>query len=116
MTVGSIVVTLTFDDPDAATGKFAVRLPKGAQVIVNATKITEVFNAGSTNVLTVGYGASLNEFIASGDVDETALGWTAVDRANEVTLTEEKDIYVKFVETGDAATTGSVDYVLTWIY
>lgn len=104
-----------FDTTNIATGVFIVRLPKGAKLFVNAVGIITAFNAATTNVITLGYGASYNELIASGDVNAGTAGYTDVARGKYLTFTEDKDLFLKYAQTGTAANAGAGRLNLSWI-
>lgn len=85
------------------------------QVLV---EIVTVFNAATTNVLTIGTTTgNANEIVASGDVTATALAVTPVTRGRGTSLTAAGDIniYVKFAQTGTAATTGKARVVIEYV-
>lgn len=73
------------------------------------------FNAGSTNVLTVGGedDSGYDDIIAAGDIDETAATSQrgAVGKLGIVD-DEDADIYIMYAQTGTAATTGDATVCL----
>ena len=81
-------------------------IPKGAGVIGAMVAVTEVFNAGTTNVLVVGTWDDLDELVEAGDVDETTVGTYLVCHRGVRVLTEDTEYWVEFTQTGAAATTG----------
>lgn len=87
---------------------FANYLPADAQVFAVIVKITAAYNAASTNVLTVGSNSSsYNNMVASGDVDESTTGADIVWTGAELDLSAAPVLpYVKYAQTGDAATAG----------
>lgn len=105
------------------------RLPAGAFIVLVQVEIGTVFNAGTTNVLTVGTtAASANELVAAADVNEAATGVTAVTRGLGTTLTggpgigtaapavtSEVDLYVKYTQSGTAGTTGVATIVIGFV-
>lgn len=77
------------------------------QIEVSAQVIT-AFNAVSTNVLTVGYDTTANQWLASGDITEGTPGYYPANNAvTKFRLTADTDIYIKYTQTGTAATTGA---------
>src|SRR5581483_6239246 len=62
--------TVNFNDPNIASGvAFDESLPAGAFIISVTIEIVTAFNAGTTNVLTIGTNATTyNNVVASGDV------------------------------------------------
>lgn len=109
--------TVNYNDPGIATG-IPVRswLPEGAQILRTVVTIQTVFNAQTTNVLTVGTNASsYNNIVASGDVDETVLGATTVLTGAKLNaLSADKQVYVMYTQTGTAATTGKASIVIEY--
>lgn len=101
-----LTTTISFDSENAATGVFMGILPVRAQIHLVQVNVETAFDAGSTNVLTVGYGASLNEIVAAGDVDETSATTQAVTTGLSLEFTAEKKVYAKYVQTGTAAENG----------
>lgn len=94
-------------------------LPKGAVVIGTTVGIKTVFNAASTNVLIVGTAADDDALVAAAGVDETAVAVTRVapaTLAGNLAPSADTDIYVKYTQSGTAASTGAawvvVEYVL----
>ena len=102
--------TVNYNDAGIATGlAFDNALPMGAFIFQVLVEIVVAFNAGTTNVLTVGtVSTAYNNMVAAGDVNEAATGVTDVLTGRGRALTAAADIvpYVKFTETGTAATTG----------
>ncbi len=108
-------ISFAYNTTGISTGVFFVRLPKGAKLILNQMVLSAAFNAASTNVIVAGYGASLNELVAAGDIDESQA--TVQDAASGLklaALTEDKDIYVKYTQTGTAADAGAATYNIAW--
>lgn len=94
-------------------------VPKGAVVIGTTVGITTVFNAGTTNVLIVGTSGDDDALVAAADVNEAAVAVTRVapaTLAGAIAASADTDVYVKYTQTGTAATTGAgwvvVEYVL----
>ena len=105
---------IAFDTAGASAGIFVARVPKGAKLSINQFVVGTAFNAASTNVIVAGYGASLNELLAAGDVTEGTPGVYNGVAGLMLTFTEDKDVYLKFTETGAAATTGAGKYIMQW--
>jgi hypothetical protein len=108
--------TVNFNDAGIATGvAFDNPLPQNAFIENVLVEIVVVFNAGTTNVLTAGTnGASYDNIVAAGDINEAALGVTRVDRALGRSLTAAGDVtpYVRYTQTGTAGTTGQAIVVI----
>lgn len=110
----TVETRIAFNTAGAAAGIFVARIPKGAKLSINRFVVGTAFNAAGTNVIVAGYGASLNELLAAGDVTEGTPGVYDGVAGMMLTFTEDKDVYLKFTETGTAATTGSGKYILQW--
>lgn len=108
--VNTLKKTINYNDSGIASGKsFANSLPLGANILDVMVEIVTPFNAGTTNVLTVGTNASdYNDIVAAGDVDEAAAGVTKVNRAlgRSLASAAEKAVFAKYTQTGGAATAG----------
>lgn len=108
-------IDFAYNTPNIATGVFFVRLPKGARLITNDVIPSTAFNAGTTNVFVAGYGASLNELVAAGDIDETSTTvQTAASGLKLAALTTDVDVYIKYTQTGTAASAGAARYNIAW--
>ncbi|MGH6894880.1 MAG: hypothetical protein ACREEP_21755 [Dongiaceae bacterium] len=95
------------NDPGIATGVVIGRLPANAQVTQALARVRTTFNAGTTNVLTVGTNASsYDNIFGTADIAEGSAGNNAAPLANLQEALSEADIYVKYTQTGTAATQG----------
>lgn len=113
--VNTLRFEVNYNDAGISSGVKKGRLPVGAFITDILAKIVTVFNAASTNVLTVGSNASdYNNIIAAGDVNEASAATTRVTTGLGVGAdgTTETDIYAKYTQTGTAATTGRAIIVL----
>jgi len=108
------VVNFAYNTTGVSTGLFVARLPKGAKISINQVVVGTAFNAGTTNVIVAGYGASLNELIGTSDVTEGTAGVYNGVAGLMLTLTEDKDVYIKYTQTGAAADAGAGKYILQW--
>jgi len=108
-------ITVSFDSANIATGVFWFRIPKRSRIVECGVNVETAFNAATTNVLTAGHGASLNEIVAAGDVDESSATYQAVTTPLGLEFADEKDISVKYTQSGTAATTGKATLVLSYI-
>jgi hypothetical protein len=119
-------VTVNFNDPRIASGVWYATLPKNAYILQIDAYVTTAFNAATTNVITLGVtAASANEILASGITAGTpgiyhltaaaglGLAVTAV-AGNQTALNGAVPVFVKYAQTGTAATTGQVTIVLTF--
>ena len=101
--------TVNFNDPNITTGvAFDNSLPAGAVILQVMVEIVTVFNAVTTNVLTVGTVATAyNNIVAAGDVNEAATGVTLVTRGLGQSLTAADVVpFAMYTQSGTAATTG----------
>lgn len=70
--------------------------------------VTTVFNAGTTNVLTVGDGTTANKYLAAADVTEGSTGVTPVGGKGPFPAeTAAGTLRATYTQTGTAATTGA---------
>lgn len=109
--------TVNYNDTDIATGVgFKHYLPDGASILFVNVKIKTAFNAGTTNVLTVGQNAtSYNDMVAAADVNEAATGSSMVLRGADLTISGDARPFVKYTQTGTAATAGKAEIVIAYI-
>jgi hypothetical protein len=91
------------------------RIPAGSMLMPAQVRITTVFNAATTNVLTVGANASANtDIVAAGELNEGATGVTIVGTGAALTFANDTDIYVRYTQTGTAATTGAATILIPY--
>lgn len=110
---------INFNDAFIAAPRDPVAcIPALAFITQVLVEIVTAFNAVTTNVLTIGTTTgNANEIVNAADVDETTLGVTPVTRARGTTLTAAGDInvYVKYTQTGTAATAGKARVVIEYV-
>lgn len=83
-------------------------LAAGDVVVKVWAEVTQVFNAGTTNVLVVGDGTTANKYLAAGDVAEGSTGVTPAGAAGPFAAESAAGtLRVTFTSTGTAATTGA---------
>jgi hypothetical protein len=109
--------TVEFDTYQIGTaGKVPLgTLPAGAIVTGMLVKVTEAFNAATTNVLTVGTASDDDAIIGAADVDETTVGTTVTFAAVGYKATAATPLFIKYAQTGTAATAGAADIVLWFV-
>ena len=116
--VNTLRKTVNYNDAGISSGlAFAASLPIGAFILSVHVEIVTAFNAGTTNVLTVGTNSSsYNDIVAAGDVDEAATGNNDVTRGRGRSLaaSAEKPVFAKYTQTGTAATAGQAVIVVTY--
>lgn len=110
--------TVNFNDAGISSGlAFDNSFPIGAYILGTWVSIVVAFNAGSTNVLTVGTNSTTyNNLVNSTDVDETAIATTQVLRGSGPTIAATADItpFVKYTQTGGAANAGQAIIVILY--
>jgi hypothetical protein len=102
--------TVKFDDANIGTGIKLCDIPKGTFITKAAAVVVTPFNAATTNVITVGYAADTDEILAGADITAGTAGTYSKEmfvlgKAND-------KIYVKYAQTGTAATAGEADIYL----
>jgi hypothetical protein len=90
-------------------------LPAGAIVTSCIVKVTEAFNAATTNVLTVGTAADDDAVMVAGDVNEAAIGTTIAVAPVGYTVTVSTPLYITYTQTGTAATAGAATIILGFV-
>lgn len=92
-------------------------VPKGAMITRVIVRVTEAFNAATTNVLVVGDAGAADRYVAAADVTEGTIGGyygtTATGIGYEVT--QDTTIVAQYSETGVAATAGAADVIVEFI-
>jgi len=90
-------------------------LPAGAVVTHALVKVTAAFNAATTNVVTVGTAAADNAVLAAGDFNEGVVGSTVTFAAAGYSVTVDTPLFIRYTQTGTAATTGAVTIILFFV-
>ncbi len=129
-------VTVNFNDANIGTGVWFASIPKNAYILSIDADTTTAWNAATTNLLTIGATrASSNEIVAdcstataclSNHTTTIATGvvhlTTAAGLALAITgsstyqtvINGDVPLFVKYVQTGTAATTGSTTFIITF--
>ncbi|NJO35725.1 MAG: hypothetical protein HC869_24250 [Rhodospirillales bacterium] len=98
---------MNYNDPGIASGIVVGRLPANAQMTQALARVRTAFNAGTTNVLTVGTNpANYDNIFGTADIAEGAAGNNAAPFANLQDVQVEADVLVKYTQTGTAASQG----------
>lgn len=138
--VQTVRVTINYNDPLIGSGSpLNVALPANAYILSIDADVTTAFNAGTTNVVTLGATqASANEILASGITAGTTgiyhltsaagLGVAVTGNPTYQTVSGGSirdcpgatscngvPIWAKYAQTGTAATAGSVTIVITYV-
>lgn len=95
---------VAYNTTDIDDGLPLFKLPHKAIITRAVAVVDEAFNAGTTNVLIVGTEDDDDALMASGDITEGTTG--AYSKQTFLTMDAGDEVYVKFTETGTAATTG----------
>jgi hypothetical protein len=90
-------------------------LPAGAIVTHAIVKVTAAFNAATTNVLTVGTADDDDAVLGAADFDETVAGTTLTFAAAGYKVSVATPLFIKYAQTGTAATTGAADIILFFV-
>jgi hypothetical protein len=98
---------INYNDPGIASGVVIGRLPANAQITQALARVRTTFNAGTTNVLTVGTNATnYDNIFGTADIAEGSAGNNAAPLANLQDVQTEADVFVKYTQTGTAASQG----------
>lgn len=112
-------IKVNYNDAGIASGVGKQWLPAGAIITGTDVYIATAFNAGTTNVLTVGTNStSYNNMIAAADVDETAAALTQNVKPTGTALgplSADAQVFVKFAQTGTAASAGVAYIIVKYI-
>lgn len=104
---------VTFSDTGIATGIEIGKIPAGSFVDSVSVSVEVVFNALTTNVLTVGSAADDDGFATAAGTASTAAGQKrGLTGAQSGNIAADTSVLVKYTQTGTAATTGVADVVL----
>lgn len=102
--------TIKFDTTGASSGVVLFEAPQDMIITGAVAEVTTAFNAGTTNVLTVGANSDVNDLLGSSDVTEGTKG--AYTKNTFVKLKKGDKVKAKFTETGTTATAGAADIYL----
>lgn len=91
------------------------RVPAGSRLGPAQVHVVTAFNAATTNVLTVGSNASSNNnIVAAAEVDEGVAGTTIVATGSALAFASDTDIFVRYTQSGTAATTGAATILIPY--
>jgi hypothetical protein len=117
--VGYLRFAVNWNDSGIASGVLKQWLPAGALIIGTDVYVGTAFNAGTTNVLTVGTDAgSFVNIVSAAAVTESAAGLTQnipPSGAALGPLAADAQVGVMYAQTGTAATAGSAVVVIKYI-
>lgn len=108
--VNTLKKIFNYNDPGISTGiPFDNYLPQNAFIETVLTEIVVGFNAATTNVVTVGtVGPAYNNIAADADITDGTPGVypSTIGRGRSLTASGDVLPYVKYTQTGAAATAG----------
>ena len=104
---------VNFDDAGISSGVSMGIVPAGSIIAAVVGSVETVFNAGTTNVLVIGTSANDDAYLAAADIDETTAAVTTYAGKGAL-VSADTEVFVKFTETGTAATTGKAQLVLVF--
>jgi len=116
--VGYARFTVNYNDPNIASGNPKQWLPAGAILIGTDVQVVTPFNAGTTNVLSVGIGAATANVVAAGAANPAAAALTqniVPTGAALGPLAADSQLNVSFTQTGAAATAGQAVVMVKYI-
>ena len=113
-------ITVNFNDPGIASGVAFGAMPKGAFIMQVSTHVVTGFNAATTNTITIGTTqANANEIVASGAITAGTPGFsnqtTAAGLGLAATNAADVTLWVKYAQTGTAATAGQAVIILEYV-
>jgi hypothetical protein len=110
--------TLNYNDAKISTGVKFGRLPSGAFVTSVKCDVGTAFNAGTTNVVTVGTTWNGLDVFGASDLNELSKNYQALSTAaglgKYATSAGEADLYARYFYTGTAPTAGAVTCVIEY--
>jgi hypothetical protein len=113
-----LAYTLNFDTTGASSGVAIGIVPLGAVIQNWRVNVETLFNAGTTNPITIGITATGSEIAASGSITSGTAGvYTGSPAATGgwSKQTADKTIYTSYIPTGTAATTGKAHIVVEYV-
>ena len=105
--------TVEFDSTGVSTGIELAKLPNNAIITRAVAKVTTAFDAGTTNVLTVGTNDDVDNILGSSDVTEGTAG--AYSKQTFVEAAKGAKIKAKYTQTGTAATAGAAEVYIFFV-
>lgn len=102
---------VSFDTEDIVNGIPLVEVPANFVITRAVAKVKTVFNAATTNVLTLGTDESVSDLLGANDVTEGTAG--AYQKQTWVeTGAAKKTVKAKYTQSGTAATTGKAEFYI----
>lgn len=117
--VQTIRFTVRFNDAGIATGNGKQVLPAGAIILGTDVLVTTAFNAGTTNVLSVGFEpTTYTNLVTTGQAvaGTPGLKQNLIPTGTAlVPLAADSQVYALYTQTGTAATTGVAYVVVKYV-
>ena len=102
-----------FNTTGIATGVELKKLPNNVKITRAVAVVGTAFNAGTTNVLTIGTNDDVDNILGSGDITEGTAG--AYTKAVFVDGANGDKIKAKYTQTGTDATTGEAEIFIFFV-
>ena len=102
-----------FNTTGIATGVELKKLPNNVKITRAVAVVGTAFNAGTTNVLTIGTNDDVDNILGSGDITEGTAG--AYTKAVFVDGAKGDKIKAKYTQTGTDATTGEAEIFIFFV-
>ena len=96
---------VNFDDTGVATGVVIGKVPANTTILRAIAVVDTGFNAGTTNVLTVGFNDDVNNVLGADDITEGTPA--AYSKQLFIECNAEKTIKAKYTQTGTDASAGA---------
>jgi hypothetical protein len=113
-----LAFTLAFGNAAAPTGILIGTLPSNAVIQSWRAIVTTAFNAATTNPITIGTTATGSEVAAAASITSGTAGvytGSPAAAAGWAPMATDKPIYVAYIPTGTAATTGSAVIFISYV-
>lgn len=107
--------TIAYNTVGAATGVAIGTLPAHAIITSIIVSVTAIFNAETTNVLTVGKAGALGAFVAAAGVSEAAVATTTLTTANGSVGATAVPVLAAYSYTGAAPSTGAARVTILYV-
>jgi hypothetical protein len=113
--VEAIYAVVNYNDAGIDSGVAIGTMPEGAKILMTHVNIQTVFNAATTNNLTIGVSALGSELAANTDSVAGVAGLKSIVRGHtQNPLGADRTIYARYAQTGAAATTGKAYIVILY--
>ncbi len=101
---------IAYNTDDVDEGVVICKAPQHMLITRAVAKVTEAFNAATTNVVVLGVKTDDDAILAAADITEGTTGVYSADKFVEVA--KGADIIAKYTQTGTAASTGAAEFYL----